>query len=110
MLSITNNTHIESPDNRCVIKLTTSSYATTKGIFTVKSLRYAKRLSYGFNVLQEDISNASADDVIKSITNLNECKDGFYEVITCNHSHDYESGYCDDYDLKLIQYTKDASC
>lgn len=107
MFNILNNTNIKTPEDRCVIKLTTSYYATKKGCFTTISLQYAKRLSYGFNILQEDLSNAYAKDVIQSIINLHECKDGFYEVITCNHSYDYESGYLDGWDLKLIPYIKE---
>ena len=77
MLDISNNINISAPENRCVVRLKTSSYSTKKGIFATKSLQYAKRLSYGFNILQEDISNTSAEDVINSLTNLNLVPDGF---------------------------------
>lgn len=97
-------------ESKCVVKLITSFYATKKGCFSTKSLHYAKRLSYGFNIIEEDLSNTSAKDVIQSFINLHECKDGFYEIVSVNHSYDYESGYCDGYDLKLIPYNKEKSC
>jgi hypothetical protein len=34
---------------------------------------------------------------------MNECKDGIYQVTTCNESTDWETGVLDD--LKLIPFT-----
>ena len=36
------------------------------------------------------------------ILNLGEVEDGIYEVVVCNESHDYETGYVDDYDYRLV--------
>ena len=47
--------------------------------------------------------------VDESIINLYECDDGIYEVIMCNLSHDWETGYLDDWDLKLIPYKKEKT-
>lgn len=41
---------------------------------------------------------------MNSIINLDECGDGLYEVVVCNETHDWESGYVDGYDLKLIPF------
>ena len=50
----------------------------------------------------EDISCIGAEEVLPRIINLDECKDGVYEVTACNISHDFETGYADDWDYKLI--------
>lgn len=56
----------------------------------------------GFNVIAEDVSAIGAGEVLPRILNLGEVEDGIYEVVVCNESRDYETGYVDDYDYRLV--------
>lgn len=92
--------------NCCVIRLKTSSWKDKRGIHIKRSLTYLRRECRGFNILEEDADQVDANFVVSRIINLHECVDGIYSVITCNESHDRESGLIDDYDYKLITRDK----
>ncbi len=55
-----------------------------------------KRLSWDYQILEEDARQMDPEHVWTRITNLDECKDGLYTVGLCNQSRDWESGYLDD--------------
>jgi len=91
--------------NIVICRLNTNSYISSRNkIILKKEITYLKKLSKGYNFLMEDIGNIGAEDVISRIINLNTCKDGVYELIIVNESRDWETGYIDDYDYKLIPY------
>ena len=90
--------------NRIVVRLATNYYCTGKSAVVKKELRFLKRKSCGDNFFIEDCQMAGDDIVIQSIENLDECKDGIYELIVSNVSRDWETGYDDDWDWKLIEY------
>ena len=92
--------------NRCVVRLRTSSWADQNGITTTKKLTFLKRQCRGFNILKEDASDISAQEVIDRITNLDTCSDGVYEVVTCDEGRDWETGYIDEYNYKLILFVE----
>ena len=88
--------------NKCVVRVTTTMWTDKRGLHTKKSLTFLRRQCEGFNVLEEDASAAGVEEVLPRILNLDECEDGVYEVATCNESRDWESGYVDDYDYRLV--------
>ena len=89
----------------CVVRLTTNFWGDNKGLYSKQGLTFLRRKSSGFQILEEDISMVGAEQVFPRITNLSECKDGIYKVITCNESHDWETPHIiDDYDYKLIPF------
>lgn len=88
--------------NRCVVRLRTTMWADKNGIHMRKSLTFLRRKSEGFNVLEEDVSAVGVEEVVPRILNMDECPDGIYEVVMCNESHDFETGYIDDYDYRLV--------
>jgi hypothetical protein len=102
---------IKNEDNsiqaRCVVRLKTSYWSDSRGVYSKKSITFLKRLCFEYNILQEDAQNIGNEEVIEKIVNLNECEDGIYQVETCNPSHDWESGYLDDYDYKLIPFERE---
>ena len=67
-----------------------------------KSLKFLRRQCEGFNILEEDSGAIGAEEVLSRILNLWDVEDGIYEVMTCNESHNYETGYVDDYDYRLV--------
>ena len=92
--------------NRCVVRLITSGWHSDKGLYVTRRLQYMKRQCSGFNLLEYEIETTGSMDAVNRIVNLNECADGIYAVMTCNESHDRETGYLDDYDLKLVPYVQ----
>lgn len=91
-------------EHQTVVRVVTTSWLDGKGLHTKRSLNVLKRKSFGQNYLQEECSAIGAEEAVASIINLEEVKDGIYEVIVCNVSRDIESGYVDDWDLKLIPF------
>ena len=88
--------------SRCTVRVKTAAWADKRGLHTKKSLTFLRRRCEGFNVLDEDASAIGAEEVLLRILNLDEVEDGIYEVVVCNESHDYETGYVDDYDYRLV--------
>lgn len=88
--------------NKVVVRLKTSAWSDGKGIHIKRSLTYLRRQCAGFNGLEEDAMMAGAEQAIKNIINLSDCNDGVYEVVMCNVSKDFETGYADDWDYKLV--------
>ena len=88
--------------SRCTVRVKTTVWADKRGLHTKKSLTFLRRQCEGFNVLAEDVSAIGAGEVLPRILNLGEVEDGIYEVVVCNESHDYETGYVDDYDYRLV--------
>mgnify|MGYP003426572715 FL=1 len=91
---------------RTVVRLVTSAWRTNRGIFTQRALLFLKRDSIGFNILEEDCANIGAPEVTQNILFENH-PDGLYEVVTCNESRDWESGYIEEYDYQLIPYVRE---
>lgn len=95
--------------NKSIIKIETSWYNNSRGLYTKKAITYLRRQTKGYHILEEDCRNSSSQDVITRIVNLDECEDGIYKVITCNEILDRETGYVDDYNYRLIPYELDDS-
>jgi len=88
--------------SRCTVRVKTTVWADKRGLYTKKSLTFLRRQCEGFNILSEDANAIGAEEVLLRILNLSEVEDGIYEVVVCNESHDYETGYVDDYDYRLV--------
>ena len=94
----------EKREDRCVVRLTTSFFKSGSRVVMQKSLNVLKKMSVGFNIMDEDVSMSGVEDFFDNLTNINDCPDGIYLVSTCNESTDWESGFLDDYDYVLIPY------
>jgi hypothetical protein len=94
---------IPEKDRAIVVgRLITSFYHNSDGIYSRREFRFLKRQCQSFNFLKEDADAIGADEAWRRIINIDDCKDGIYQVITCNESRDYETGIIDDYDFKLV--------
>ena len=89
--------------SRCTVRVKTTAWADKRGLHTKKSLTFLRRQCEGFNVIAEDVIAIGAGEVLPRILNLGEVEDGIYEVVACNESRDYETGYVDDYDYRLVK-------
>ena len=88
--------------SRCTVRVKTTAWADKRGLHTKKSLTFLRRQCEGFNILAEDADAIGAEEVLPRIVNLGEVEDGIYEVVACNESYDYETGYVDDYNYRLV--------
>ena len=102
------STLVESAEDKrepiCIVRLSRSYWHHEEGMYCKVSLRYLKRKCQGYNLLKEDAYISSAIDVMPKIVNLDKCDDGIYQVVSCNVSTDWETGYVDDYDYQLIPW------
>lgn len=92
---------------RCVVKVTTSQWGDKNGMYEKKSLKFLKRKCSVYNFVEDDCQMVGANEVFSRITNLKECKDGIYEVVTCNEHKDYWTGHIEDWDYKLIPFEEE---
>ena len=101
--NLLSTTEKKEPKCQCIVRLTTTYWHDQDGVYKKQSLKYLKRKCIGFNILYEDASNINVGEVINRIENLDECKDGIYQVITCNEYGHWETpNIIEDYDYKLI--------
>lgn len=97
----------EDDINRCVIKLTTEYYVGKDGSLNYKKVLkplLKKCINYGRDMLLEDAQNGGVDCTLQNIINLDICGDGIYEVVTCNITRDWETGYVDSWEYQLVPY------
>lgn len=92
--------------HRQVVRLSTSYYKTKRGYAVRRDLITLKRKSSGHQILDEEVYNIGPEEALCNIINLDSCKDGVYEITVCNVTKDWESGYADDWDLKLVPYAE----
>lgn len=92
--------------NQCVVRIRTSVWSDKKGLHTRRDIVYMHRLSTGCNILEDELDATDAKFVADSILNLDSAADGLYRVVRTNCTHDFESGYLDGYDLKLVSYSR----
>lgn len=94
--------HLSEPPCRLVVRVRTSAYAKRNGLVHTKSVTVMRRMSRGHDFLDEDASMVGADLVMARITNLHEVDDGLYQVVTVNEGRDWETGYLEEWDYKLV--------
>jgi hypothetical protein len=95
--------------SRCIVRLTTSTWADRRGLHRKQSVTFMRRQCRGYNILESDAETIGAANVWPSIVNLDECPDGVYLAVICNERRDYDTGYVEDWDLRLIPYSVPTS-
>ena len=93
--------------SKCVVRVKTTVWSDKRGLHTKRSLTFLRRRCEGVNILEEDVGAIGAEEVTSRIPNLWEVKDGVYTLVTCNDRRDYETGYIEDYDYKLVSCLED---
>lgn len=87
-----------------VYKVLHSFYQTSKGFAKKIDLVKMKRLSSGFDPLEEDFSNIG-DELIDTVIGLEEAEHNkLYSIKVVNVEYDWETGYADGWDLSLVEY------
>ena len=96
------------PDNdditRCVVRLRRTAWHDARGCHLRTDLTFLKRHCAGYNILYEDAQNMGMDEVAKHLTGLNTLRDGIYKVVICNAKPDWETGYVEEYDYRLVPF------
>lgn len=93
---------MNEPKYMAVYRLTTEAYQSKYGFSFTKKLNKQKRLSTGFDPLEEEHQAIGIGDT--EIVGLDSLPDGLYSVRIVNVSTDYETGHVDDYDIQLFPY------
>lgn len=83
------------------VRISTSYWGDfSRGVISVKKrIQFLKKLSETAFFL-EDCGVAGVDEIVKHIANLEECKDGIYEVVLIRV---LETGHKDNWQYKLIK-------
>ena len=92
----------EKENGHCVVRLRTSTWSDNRGAYQKRSITYLRRKSSGVNGVEMGIDDAGADEFFAMLTNINSCDDGIYEVVMCDPSKDWETGYLNSWNYKLI--------
>jgi hypothetical protein len=101
------NVSMETPkNNRCIVRLRTSTWSDSKGLYIKRSLTYLRRRCASDPFLEEDTVNMGAEEILSKIKNLDECEDGVYAVVISGAHRDWETGCLDDYDYALVPEDK----
>ena len=93
---------IKEPKTRMVVSLRRSFWHDKDGAYQRISLRYLKRQTQGFNIFDDECGMIGASDALPKITNLHQCKDGVYLLVTINAHRDWETGHIEEWDYELI--------
>lgn len=91
-----------------VVKVSRSYYKRGKTYCCSINITPMRSLSNGEFNFDDEISQSDVESTLDLIENLHDVEDGYYQVIYTNISRDFESGYIDDYNLKLIPYEKET--
>jgi len=92
----------ESEKLRLVVRLSTSTFFTKRGVSSKKDITVLSRKS---DLRLGDVF--CEPEEMHRIVNLHRCEDGVYEITWVNVSHDWETGYPDDWDYKMIPYEEE---
>jgi hypothetical protein len=95
---------VMSETNTVVVRLKTSFWNDSRGVYQKRALTFLRRKSRGFDWIYEEANMGGADQLVSRILNLNTVNDGVYRLVTCNESRDWETGIIDDYDFRLVPY------
>jgi hypothetical protein len=87
--------------NECVVRVRTSYWRDSRGLYAKKSVIFLRRRCVGYNILEEDVGQMDVESVMTRIVNLDACPDGVYYAAVCNEYRDWETGYIEDYDYEL---------
>jgi hypothetical protein len=93
------------PPTQIVVRLRRSYWHDLDGVYQRISIKYLKRHTQGFNLLEDDCKMIGADDAVARIINLDRCEDGIYELVMCNAHTDWETGHVEDWEYRLEPFT-----
>lgn len=90
-----------------VVRVSRSAWGDARAVHSKTSIRLMRSLCQPEWTFLDDGKNCGEEVVFERITNLHECRDGLYELVICNEERDWETGYVEDWDYKLIPISDD---
>ena len=90
-------------ENRTIVRIQDSYYKTYRGVAFKREMNVLKRKSVGCNLVEECFDDVECD--ICRIQNFDAEPPGIYEVMVCNESRDWETGWLDDWEYKLVPFS-----
>lgn len=89
----------------CIVKLGTEAYKRGGVYFHGRTIRVLRKQTT-YDLLADEVDNIGLYDAIESIINLNDVEDGVYQLMHANIGTDWETGWVESWDLKLVPYEK----
>lgn len=90
----------------CVVRVGTEGFKRGDTYFYGRTIRVIRRKTK-YDLLHDDCQQVGIQEAIENILNINSVEDGLYQLLMCNISKDCETGYIDDFNLKLVKYEGD---
>lgn len=87
----------------CVVRVGTESFKRGDTYFYGRTIRVIKKKTE-VDYLSDDCQQVGTQEAIENILNINTVEDGIYQLVFCNVSKDYETGYIDDFNFKLVSF------
>lgn len=87
----------------CVVRVGTEGFKRGDTYFYGRTIRVIKRKTE-YDLLHDYCQQVGIQEAIENILNINSVEDGLYQLLMCNISKDYETGYIDDFNFKLVKY------
>ena len=106
-MSVLKSNHNDKPASVNVLRVTTSYFTRGNKIVKERSIVRLKRLSQGCDAVYEEVMTGGVESCLKLIKNFDTVKDGIYCLSFINLGTDPETGHCDDYEFKLVPFTKE---
>jgi len=96
---------IEAPTHRTVVRVSTERFKRGNSYFSGKALRFVKKLSSGYNILDEEASMVGYYDMFESFHHsLEDLEDGLYILDYASVWRCWETGHTEPEGLKLTPY------
>jgi len=98
------------PPRQLIVRVRTSFWYSNNGCNTKKTITIIVRKSdkeYAY-CTSEEMSEAP-ELFLGRVTNLDAVEDGLYYLNVINEYRDWESGYVEDWDYELVQYTEETN-
>lgn len=94
---------------RVVVRIKTEMYMESSGRFVYrKTMKKLERRSYGYDILNDDLSAGSTpDEIIERITNFHDVKDGVYELTPRATDWNWEHGVYEGFEYELTEVGPD---
>lgn len=101
---------LTKPEQCSVVRVSSSNYYRGGSLVIERKLTPLKKMSIGYHPLVEGKFEMLDYLECMPIMNLHEVCDGIYQLVMCNLSYDWESGYLDDWEWKLVGVKNDTQC
>jgi hypothetical protein len=87
----------------CVVRVGTEAFKRGDTYFYGRTIRVIKKKT-DVDYLHDDCQQVGTQEAIENILNIHTVEDGIHQLVMCNVSKDWETGYVDDFNFKLVPF------